>query len=141
MGGQWPVFFRGVTSMYASEIAINHLLGPDGFEQLRPPCEQEVLEECKGSPFLMDVWSNIPDDFTSTATIHCKRTEDTFSKWKFKDGDEPGGQYAGLTAKIVGKKDLREVKNYALAIALNYTGVLMGEEERVPSFSLIDDTV
>jgi len=90
--GAWPGWYRGVTSMYSTEIAVNHLV---------------------------DVIDYRPDqlDFDSTSTnsiyyhphIHCWHTDHLFSKFQYGDG-----KYDHMLSNF----ESVEIREYCLNIGL-----------------------
>ena len=67
--GSWPGWYRGVTSMYSNEIAINHII------------DHLVIE-----PDKLDFDSTSDDRIESHPHIHCWHTNDLFSKFQFAAG-------------------------------------------------------
>ena len=66
--GAWPGWYRGVTSMYASEIAINHLA---------PSAQKSDALDC---------YSTSRNSVQEYPHIHCWHTDDKFSKHWFVSG-------------------------------------------------------
>lgn len=67
--GSWPDWFRGVSTMYASEIALNHLV-PD----LEGPSE------------LLDFFSTSTESTQNYPHVHCWHTNELFSKFEWETG-------------------------------------------------------
>jgi hypothetical protein len=91
--GEWPGWYKGVTTMYSCEIAVNHLV--DEFE----------IDGDK-----LDYGSAASDSITDHPHIHCWHTNNLFSKFEFE-----AGNYDGLSTENL---DINKVKNYCLYIAL-----------------------
>jgi hypothetical protein len=70
----WSKWWRGVTLLYAAELAINDMLNASEFVSLRDRIDYEST-----SGAALDANGGIPH-------IHCWHTEERFSKIKFKDG-------------------------------------------------------
>jgi hypothetical protein len=90
--GQWPEWFRGVASMYATEIALNH--------------HEPELEH---APADLDFPSHSPDEIAAHAHIHCWYTTGHYSKHKWIDGLYPLPDEAQL--------DMGRIPDYCLAMA------------------------
>lgn len=91
--GEWPGFFRGVTLLYASEIAINHLI-------------DTICINTDG----LDFNSNSLDNISPHTHIHFGHCTDIFSKHAFLRGD-----YDAIDAKSL---DTNIVNEYCLFCAL-----------------------
>jgi len=76
--GAWPGWYKGVASMYAGEIAINHL-APDA-ERTR----------------LLDAWSTGQTSPSDVVHIHCWHTDTPFSKHWFMSRRYPPEMAASL---------------------------------------------
>lgn len=91
--GEWPGWFRGVASMYATEVAIN-----DRFEDA-------------GNRFdFLDQASDSQAPVNSYPHIHCWFTRGDYSKHKWIDGFYKGRTEEGL--------DLNVIADYCLAMAI-----------------------
>ena len=91
--GKWPSWFYGVTTMYAGEIAVNHLI--NDFIQ---------------APEKMDCRSDSGDYILQQVHIHSYHTYEIFSKFKFEVGEYDHIDFSTL--------DLDIVKEYCLYMAL-----------------------
>ncbi|RBP88737.1 hypothetical protein DFO70_11361 [Cytobacillus firmus] len=91
--GSWPGWYRGVTSMYSSEIAINHLI-------------DHLLIE----PDKLDFDSTSDDRIESHPHIHCWHTDEAFSKFQFADGNYNHLSLENLDPSII--------KDYCMFISL-----------------------
>ncbi len=91
--GSWPGWCRGVTSMYSSEIAVNHLVDALCIDGKR-----------------LDYDSTSNDCVTDHPHIHCWHTDNLFSKFCFE-----GGKYDHLQTDDL---DVNTVRDYCLYIAL-----------------------
>jgi hypothetical protein len=89
--GVWPCWYRGVASMYAGEIAVNH-------------CAPEAIKTD-----LLDVPSTSPLPIEHVPHIHCWHTSEKFSKFVFADCGYTVADFVGL--------DRRLVPDYCLATA------------------------
>ncbi|MGL4344233.1 MAG: DUF7164 domain-containing protein [Cellulosilyticaceae bacterium] len=92
--GQWPGWFRGVTSMYATEIAVNHLV------------DNLVIDANK-----LDFRSDSHQPISDHPHIHCWHTHNTFSKFAFQKGSYNNINPQTLNQNIV--------CDYCLATALH----------------------
>lgn len=91
--GKWPGWYRGVASMYASEIAVNHLIDEihrDGSKLDYPSCGDDPIAD--------------------HPHIHCWHWEGIFNKFAYRDGVYKDVDTKGLDTTIV--------KNYCLSMAL-----------------------
>lgn len=68
--GSWPEWYRGVTSMYSSEIALNHL-----------------IPNVKIAPEQLDYDSTSSSHIHLHPHIHCWHTDSMFSKFQFAQGN------------------------------------------------------
>lgn len=68
--GNWPSWFRGVTLLYATEIAVNHLV------------DDLVIDTDK-----LDFRSDSAEPTANHPHIHCWHTNKKFSKFSFERGD------------------------------------------------------
>lgn len=93
--GAWPDWYRGVTSMYAGEIAVNHVV------------PEAMLEE---RPDLLDYGSTSAESVMVAPHIHCWHTDETFSKFAFQRG-----KYDHLEEKDL---DLGVIRDYCTAMAV-----------------------
>ena len=91
--GTWPGWWSGVASMYATEVALNHL-APD----LEGPSPQLDFQSTSDAPT------------SSAAHIHCWHTERCYSKFAFDRGE-----YDAVDPSTL---DLGIVRDYCLALAL-----------------------
>ena len=102
--GQWPGWFAGVSSMYAAEIAINHLV-PDA----------EKTDQ-------LDYFSTSPFSVRDYAHIHCWHTDEKFSKYWFMAGrytDEDGQDLnLDIIADYAMEMSLRSLKDIPAAVPL-----------------------
>ena len=89
--GEWPGWYRWVTSMYAGEIAVNHC-APDA-----QPSE------------LLDAGSASTEPTSRYAHIHCWHTDEKFSKFAF--------QHGRYTLEDARDLDLSIVRDYCMAMA------------------------
>ena len=96
--GAWPSWYRGVTLLYAGEIAVNH-------------CAPDV----KLSPQL-DAVSTTRESVSRCAHIHCWHTDDRFSKHRFMDGS--------YTLDDARDLDLDVVSDYCMAMSFRSLGDL-----------------
>lgn len=92
--GSWPSWYRGVTTMYACEIATNHLV------------DKITIDKNK-----LDFGSTSSNKIDDHPHIHCWHTDKMFSKFQFT-----AGKYNHLDTK---RLDISKVKDYCLYIALN----------------------
>jgi len=91
--GIWPGWYRGVTTMYSCEMAINHLI---------PNIRQE--------PEKLDYESNSSSSTKLHPHIHCWHTDMLFSKFQFSKGSYDHIQKQHLNVELV--------HDYCLYIAL-----------------------
>ncbi|XEC93648.1 hypothetical protein AB6A23_20140 [Paenibacillus tarimensis] len=91
--GEWPGWYKGVSSLYGMEIATNHLV------ETMSPDRLKLDASCTSQQSIL----NYPH-------IHFWHTFDMFSKFDFT-----AGKYDHLTADHL---DLSQIKNYCLYIAL-----------------------
>ncbi len=95
--GKWPGWFRGVTLLYASDIAVNHLINNPSM-----------------SHNLLDFDSTSSDSVIDHPHIHCWHTHSLFSKFAFNDG-----KYNNINKDTL---DINIVHDYCLYIALKSIG-------------------
>jgi hypothetical protein len=91
--GEWPGWWWGVTSMYSSEIAVNHLV------------EKFIIDGQK-----LDYFSTSSDSIFNHPHIHCWHTDKMFSKFYYE-----AGLYDHFS---IDDLDCTIVKDYCLYIAL-----------------------
>jgi hypothetical protein len=89
--GQWPGWYRGVTTMYSGEIAVNHCA---------PDAQRSEL---------LDAGSASTESITRYPHIHCWHTERDFSKHRFM-----GGGYNREDARNL---DMDVIRDYCLALS------------------------
>ena len=95
--GKWPGWFYGVTSMYAGEIAVNHL-----------------IEKFSRDIYKIDYPNNDIEGKTKTENavhIHSHHSFNLFSKFNFNKGEYDNVDISTL--------DISIVKNYSLYMALS----------------------
>eukprot|EP00877_Chromochloris_zofingiensis_P014126 jgi/Chrzof1/8968/Cz03g31100.t1 len=91
----WPEWYAGVASMYAAELAVNHLL--DNVTLLNDPVK-------------LDADSTSENPLTSIYTIHCWHTQWEFSKFEFFTHN-----YASVDLR---GRDLSRIRQYCMYIAV-----------------------
>ncbi|WP_064094021.1 DUF7164 domain-containing protein [Rossellomorea aquimaris] len=91
--GQWPGWFRGVSSMYSTEIAVNHLV--------------DMIDI---KPEMLDYDSTSINSISLHPHIHCWHTNNLFSKFKYGDGE-----YDQLQPNLASN----EVRHYCLKMGLD----------------------
>jgi hypothetical protein len=91
--GQWPGWFRGVSSLYGAEIAVNHLV-----ETLNPDRQK------------LDAFCTSQESIQKYPHIHFWHTFDMFSKFHFS-----AGHYDHFRIEHI---DTDPIRNYCLYIAL-----------------------
>jgi hypothetical protein len=96
--GAWPGWYRGVTLLYAGEIAVNHCA---------PNAKLSAL---------LDAVSTTREPVSRCAHIHCWHTDDKFSKHHFMSG-----RYAPEDARDL---DLELVNDYCMAMSFRSLGDL-----------------
>ena len=96
--GTWPGWYRGVTLLYAGEIAVNHCA---------PDAQQSAL---------LDSGSTSQESVSRCAHIHCWHTDEKFSKHAFM-----GGRYTLEDARDL---DLDRVSDYCMAMSFRSLGDL-----------------
>ena len=94
--GAWPNWFRGVSSMYAGEIALNHLV-PD----------------LDGPSPLLDYFSASSESIHTYPHIHCWHSEEKYSKFAWDRGE-----YANCTEATL---NIEVIHDYCLTMALRST--------------------
>lgn len=92
--GTWPSLFYGVTTMYAGEIAVNHLVS-------------DLIQ----APDKMDCRADSPDTIEQQVHIHSPHTSKVFSKFEFEHGKYDEVDVSTLDKNIVSE--------YCLYIALS----------------------
>lgn len=91
--GAWPGWYKGVTTMYSSEIAVNHLV------------DEILVEQGK-----LDYYSTSKDSVLEHPHIHCWHTDEMFSKFWFWAGRYDNLSIDGLC--------LDSIRDYCLYMAL-----------------------
>lgn len=91
--GKWPGWYKGVSSLYASEIALNHLI------------EKIIIDKDK-----LDFQSTSEESIYNHPHIHCWHTNDRFSKFMFECG-----KYNNLD---INKLNIDKIRDYCTYIAL-----------------------
>jgi hypothetical protein len=89
--GAWPGWYRGVTLLYAGEVAVNHCA---------PDAKQSAL---------LDAGTTSRESVMRCAHIHCWHTDDKFSKHAFMCG-----RYTPEDARDL---DLEVVSDYCMAMS------------------------
>lgn len=92
--GEWPHWFRGVSSMYATEVAINH-------------CAESLVGPSK----LLDFFSTSTESVQDYPHVHCWHTNELFSKFEWEKGSYANTDFNTL--------DLNIIRDYCLAMALS----------------------
>lgn len=87
--GAWPGWYRGVSLLYASEVAVNHCA---------PDAQRSDL---------LDGSSTTPESIYVRPHIHCWATEEKFSKHRFMAG--------GYTPEDAQNLNMRIVRDYCMA--------------------------
>ncbi|WP_264737596.1 hypothetical protein [Cytobacillus firmus] len=82
--GTWPGWYKGVTTMYSNEIAINHLI------------DRLVID-----PDKLDFDSTSHHRIESHPHIHCWHTDEPFSKFQFAEGNYNNLSLADLNPSII----------------------------------------
>jgi hypothetical protein len=90
--GQWPGWYRGVAIRYAGEIAVNH-------------CAPDARHSN-----LLDALSSSPEPIECYPHIHCRHTDETFSKHAFMAGT--------YTQDDAHNLDMTVIRDYCLALSL-----------------------
>ncbi|MDQ3285884.1 MAG: glycosyltransferase [Actinomycetota bacterium] len=106
--GEWPGWYRGVASMYAGEIAVNHCA---------PDAQRSEL---------LDGFSTSREPLSRYAHIHCWHTDEKFSKHHFMSGR--------YTLEDAQDLDLHVVRDYCMALSFRSLGdlkALQGVERHV----------
>jgi glycosyltransferase involved in cell wall biosynthesis len=114
--GEWPGWYRGVASLYAGEIAVNHCA---------PDAQRSEL---------LDASSTSQEPLLRYAHIHCWHRDEKFSKHAFM-----GGRYTLEDARDL---DLHVVRDYCMAMSFRSLGdlkVLQGVEEK-PRRDVVEHT-
>ncbi len=91
--GQWPGWYRGVATMYACEIAANHLV-------------DRIIKNGN----VVDHGSASSESIHDHPHIHCWHTDNMFSKFQFT-----AGKYDDLSTDHL---DINTIRDYCLFIAL-----------------------
>lgn len=91
--GQWPQWYRGVSSMYAAEIATNH-----------------HVQSIQIDPKNLDVESTLGNPITDQPHIHFWHTHKIFSKFVFLNGGYNQFHYSSIQTD--------RINTYCLSIAL-----------------------
>jgi hypothetical protein len=99
--GKWPGWYRGVTSLYASEIAVNHLV--------------RRFDVLPGKLDFPSTSSRNPDRHPH---VHCWHTRRTFSKFEFAEG-----RYDGVDPDSL---NLKKTRDYCLYLSLKARRELPG---------------
>ena len=89
--GAWPGWYRGVSLLYAGEIAVNH-------------CAPDARRSD-----LLDAHSTSPEPTSRFPHIHCWHTDEKFSKHFFMSGRYTSADTLGL--------DLDVIRDYCLAMS------------------------
>jgi hypothetical protein len=97
--GAWPGWYRGVTLLYAGEIAVNH-------------CAPEAKHSA-----LLDAGSTSRETVSRFPHLHCWHTDDKFSKHAFMSG-----RYTLEDARDL---DLSIVSDYCMAMSFRALGDLV----------------
>lgn len=100
--GKWPGWYRGVSLLYAGEIAVNH-----------------CAPEAQRSEFL-DAFSTSREPVSRYAHIHCWHTDDKFSKHWFMNG-----RYLPEDAQNL---DLSVIADYCMALSFQSLGDLTPQD-------------
>jgi len=90
--GQWPGWYRGVSTLYAGEIAVNHC-APDA----------QLSDQ-------LDHFTDSPEPISRYAHIHCWHTDRKFSKHAFM-----AGKY---TAEDAQNLDMNVIRDYCMALSV-----------------------
>jgi Sec-independent protein translocase protein TatA len=107
--GEWPGWYRGVASLYAGEIAVNHCA---------PDAQRSEL---------LDALSTSQEPLSRYAHIHCWHTDEKFSKHHFMSGR--------YTLEDAQDLDLHVVRDYCMALSFRSLGdlkALQGVERQAP---------
>ena len=107
--GEWPSWYFGVSSLYATEIAVNHLV-PSFWE----PCR--ALDYDSSSSERVDYYPH----------IHCWHVHDVFSKFRCFDGE-----YDQIREEDL---DLTIINEYCLSMALRARRRVLGAAGSWQSF-------
>ena len=94
--GQWPGWYRGVSLLYAGEVAVNH-------------CAPDVQRTD-----LLDAFSTSPEPTARFVHVHCWHTDEKFSKHAFM-----AGKYTLADAHDL---DLSVVRDYCMAMSFRSLG-------------------
>jgi cyanophycin synthetase len=107
--GEWPSWYRGVSSLYAGEIAVNHCA---------PNAERSDL---------LDASSASGESIMDYPHIHCWHTDDKFSKHAFMAGSYTLEDANGLNMTIV--------RDYCMGMSFRSLNDLEPFSERMPAGS------
>lgn len=91
--GAWPGWYKGVTTMYASEIAVNGL-----------------VDQFRIDPMKLDYYSTSKESVNDHPHIHCWHTDEIFSKFWFW-----AGKYDHMS---MDELDIDIIRDYCLYMAL-----------------------
>lgn len=91
--GNWPGWYKGVSLLYGTEIATNHL-----------------IEKFNVDPFKLDFYSTSEDSILKHPHIHCWHTDGVFSKFWFE-----AGRYDNISKDSL---DTNKINHYCLYLAL-----------------------
>jgi len=118
--GVWPGWYRGVTSMYSSELGINHA----------------TKGEVSQLGNVLDCKSEVPGSIKNCAHIHCWHTDASlmFSKFAFKDGHYTKKKYP---LEEVEKLDLHDIRYFALATSMGYLDLIFDRTKDLVSEDLV----
>ena len=109
--GSWPGWYRGVSLLYAGEIAVNHCV---------PDAQRSAL---------LDSVSTSKEAISRCVHIHCWHTDDRFSKHAFMSN-----RYTLADARDL---DLDVVRDYCMAMSFRSLGDLDQADGRMSSRSRI----
>jgi hypothetical protein len=102
--GQWPGWFRGVSALYAGEIAVNHC-APGGRQS-------ELLDASSTSDAPIDRYPH----------VHCWHTSEKFSKHAFMSGRYAPQDWQGLDVNVIRdycmEMSMRSLKDLKLPTSL-----------------------
>ncbi len=98
--GSWPGWFRGVATMYAGELAVNH-------------CALDATRTDE-----LDVGSTSDASTARYPHVHCWHTDNKFSKFWFADGRYGPEDFENL--------DIGIIRDYCLEMARRSNQVMAG---------------
>lgn len=101
--GSWPNWYRGVSSMYGSELAINHLINKNGLI---------VSFKFDGMSDSSSLWKE-----TGVYHIHCWHTDKLYSKFQNINGSYIDYKIDNL--------DYNKINEYCLSITLKHKDKLI----------------